>query len=174
MDNTELKSELLAVTSLAAGYCSLLENARSMERADFLAELLADLPKLYASFLQLDVQDGNEPLDYEYFPEYVDEVFYDSVRRNVETLLGPDDIFLETFEEDMKYSDTPIAASISECLADIFQPLYNFISVVKESEGEQSLAAYRDCREAFASYWAQTLCNVLRALNHLYFNPTEQ
>lgn len=68
MDNTELKSELLAVTSLAAGYCSLLENARSMERADFLAELLADLPKLYASFLQLDVQDGNEPLDYEYFP----------------------------------------------------------------------------------------------------------
>lgn len=101
-------------------------------------------------------------------------MFYDSVRRNVETLLGPDDIFLETFEEDMKYSDTPIAASISECLADIFQPLYNFISVVKESEGEQSLAAYRDCREAFASYWAQTLCNVLRALNHLYFNPTEQ
>lgn len=174
MDNTELKSELLAVTSLAAGYCSLLENARSMERADFIAELLADLPKLYSSFLQLDVNEDSGALDYEYFPEYVDEVFYDSVRRNVETLLGPDDIFLETFEEDMKYSDTPIAASISECLADIFQPLYNFISIVKESEGEQSVAAYRDCREAFASYWAQTLCNVMRALNHLYFNPTEQ
>lgn len=174
MDNREFKSDLLAVTSLAAGYCSLLENARTMERADFIAELLSSLPRIYTSFMQLRVPEEDILPDYEYFPEYVDEVFYDSVRRNTETLLGPDDIFLETFEEDMKYSDTPIAASISECLADIFQPLYNFICVVKESEGEQSVAAYRECREAFSSYWAQTLCNVMRPLNHLYFNHPEE
>ncbi|MDE5842971.1 MAG: DUF5063 domain-containing protein, partial [Muribaculaceae bacterium] len=30
--------------------------------------------------------------------------------------------------------------------------------------------AYRECKENFAAYWSQTLCNVLRALNHLFYN----
>ena len=85
-------------------------------------------------------------------------------------MLGPDDVYLETFEEDMKYSDTPIAASVSESLADIFQPLYNFISVVRDSEGENLETAYKECRDNFVGYWGQTLCNVMRALNNIYFN----
>lgn len=119
---------------------------------------------------------GSVPLEEEadedaaYYASYVDEDYYNSVRRHVEQLLGPDDVFLETFEEDMKYSDTPIAASVSECLADIFQSLYNFISVVKDTDGEQLEAAYRHAREEFVAYWSQTLCNVLRALNHIYYN----
>ncbi len=83
--------------------------------------------------------------------------------------MGEDDVFLETFEEDMKYSDTPVAASISESLADIFQPLYNFISVVKDSEGDNAAGAFRECKENFESYWSQTLCNVMRALNNIRY-----
>lgn len=105
-----------------------------------------------------------------YYGSYIDEDYYNSVRRHMGQLLGPDDVFLETFEEDMKYSDTPIAASVAECLADIFQPLYNFISIVKDTEGEQLEGAYRHAHEEFAAYWSQTLCNVLRALNHIYYN----
>ena len=108
--------------------------------------------------------------DRKYYPSYIDEDYYESVRRHIEALLGPDDVFLETFEEDMKYSDTPIAASISECLADIFQPLYNFISIVKDTDGDELEGAYRECKENFVAYWSQTLCNVLRALNHVYYN----
>lgn len=170
MDNTITRSDLLRVTKLAAEYCALLENSRNIERDEFLAGVPALLAEIYHSFFTLEPREEAGLDFYESLPEYVDEVFYDSVRRNVEMLLGPDDVFLETFEEDMKYSDTPIAASISECLADIFQPLYNFISVVKESEGEHSMEAYRECRENFVSYWSQTLCNVLRALNHLRFS----
>ena len=88
--------------------------------------------------------------------------------------MGPDDIFLETFEEDMKYSETPIAASISESLADLFQPLYNFISVVKDSEGDKLVEAYINCKEDFISYWSQTLCNVLRALNNVRYSSSAE
>lgn len=167
MQNDTLQNRLIGITALASEYCSLLENAREIERDDFIAEVLGTLARIYYEFSDLTVEDTG--LDFEYFPSYVDEDFYESVRLKVESLMGPDDIFLETFEEDMKYSDTPISASISECLADIFQPLYNFISIVKESDGEQIEGAYRECRENFAAYWAQTLCNVMRALNHLRF-----
>ncbi len=86
--------------------------------------------------------------------------------------MGPDDVFLETFEEDMKYSDTPIGSSVAECLADIFQPLCNYISVVRDSDGESAPAAFRECRENFEGYWSQTLCNVVRALNHIRYSPS--
>lgn len=170
MNDHELQSQLLTVTALASDYCAALENARQSEKADFITEILGYLPRLYWHFSDLAVEDADTGLDFGYYPTYVDEDFYDSIRRNVETVLGEDDVYLETFEEDMKYSDTPIAASISESLADIFQPLYNFLSVVKESEGEQSVGAYRECRENFEAYWSQTLCNVMRALNYLKYN----
>mgnify|MGYP000766164903 CR=1 FL=1 len=171
METDQLRHRLLAVTALASDYCAALENAREMERREFVMAMLDFLPRIYWEFSSINVDEADDSAEYEYFPSYVDEDFYESVRRNAEMLLGPDDTFLETFEEDMKYSETPIAASVSESLADIFQPLYNFISVVRESEGESAGAAFRECKENFESYWAQTLCNVMRPLNNIRYSP---
>lgn len=165
----ETKEKLIAVTALCADYCRTLEGCRDLEPDELVDRMLNLLPRLYLAFTDVKADDYVALQEEEYFESYVDEVFYDSIRRNVEMLMGPDDTFLETFEENMKYSDTPVAASVSECLADIFQPLYNFISVVKDTEGERMEAAYIECRENFESYWAQTLCNVMRALNHLKY-----
>ena len=167
----DLKNRLLEITSICADYCRTLENCREMEKDEFVDSILDILPRLYLQFNDL-TPDQCVLLNEEngFFSSYVDEEYYESIRRNVEILLGPSDTFLETFEEDMKYSDTPIAASISECLADIFQALFNFISIVKDSEGESAVEAYVECWENFAGYWSQTLCNVLRALNHLKYS----
>lgn len=172
MSDESIKSRLLSTTALASKYCMTLENAREMEKDEFVREMLSLLPAIYLDFSSIDVEELPEQSEFEYFASYVDEDFYESVRRNVETLMGPDDVFLETFEEDMKYSDTPIGASVAECLADIFQPLYNFISVVRDSDGESASGAFRECRENFEGYWSQTLCNVMRALNHIRYSPS--
>lgn len=167
----DIKNKLLEITSLAADYCRVLESCREMEQEEFIDSMLSLLPRLYLEFN--DLRPGNiaslNP-ENEYFSSYVDEDYYESIRRNIEMLIGPADTYLETFEEDMKYSDTPIAASISENLADIFQPLFNFISIVKDSDGEAAEEAYLDCWDNFAGYWSQTLCNVLRALNKLKYS----
>ena len=170
MEQLDLKKQLIGVTALSAEYCHVLEVCCDMEPTEFIIRMLNLLPRLYLAFTEVNpVEDILKPGEEEYFESYVDEDFYDSIRRNVESLLGPEDTFLETFEENMKYSDTPIAASISESLADIHQSLFNFISIVKDTDGEKMEAAYRECHENFESYWAQTLCNVLRALNSLKY-----
>lgn len=169
MDESALNRKMLNITAYASQYCEAVENAREMEKDEFVVRMTELLPQIYGEFAGLSPEDVGV-LDYGYYQTYVDEQWYDTIRRNVEIVLGPDDVFLETFEEDMKYSDTPIAASIAESLADIFQALYNFIMVVKETDGQELAGAYVECRENFASYWSQTLCNVLRALNHLRFN----
>ncbi len=171
---TEKRHRMLAITALAARYCVTVENSAETEPKEFIAEMLRLLPRIYIEFNDLDPREDRNLLDEEedrpYYGSYVDEDYYENIRRHIETLLGPDDTFLETFEEDMKYSETPIAASISESLADIFQPLYNFISIVKESDGDELEGAYEECHEDFIAYWSQTLCNVLRPLNNLYYN----
>ena len=43
--------------------------------------------------------------------------------------MAEEDIYLEVFLEDMKYSDTPISASVSENLADLYQEFFNLIDV---------------------------------------------
>lgn len=167
MEKNELTARLMDITARAAKYCATVENAVEYGKKEFIIDIIDLLPRIYLDFSDADLNIGEND---EYFSTYVDEDYYESVRRKMETLLGEDDVFLETFEEDMKYSDTPVAASISESLADIFQPLYNFISIVKATEGDSIVGAYGECRENFESYWSQTLCNVMRALNNLRYS----
>mgnify|MGYP002946583568 FL=1 len=166
--STVLNNNSLAFIGLCNEYCQTLESARETECDDFIAAMLRLLPRIYitASDLKIDDLGLEEP----YIDGRLDEDYYDSIRRSIENLLGPDDTYLEVFEEDMKYSDTPIAASVSEGLADIFQVLYNFLEAIKDVPNElidQALIAVKD---DFQSYWSRILCNVMRALNHIRYN----
>jgi hypothetical protein len=168
MTEQDSKARLWETVAAATRFCLALENARESEKSEFVAEMLGCLPRLYILFSETE-EGTPENDDLSFMASYVDEDYYESIRRSTEALLGPDDTFLETFEEDMKFSDTPIAASVSECLADIFQDLYNFVANVKESEGESLIGAFRECQENFVAYWSRTLCNVMRPLNQIRY-----
>lgn len=165
---------MLAFASLAGKYCDALQRTPRTEKDVFVGEMLRLLPSIYASISSIGMDELPYDVTEEYYSTYVEEQDYEAVRRSAEALLGEDDIFLETFEEDMKYSETPIAASISEGLADIFQDLYNFSARVRDSEGEALGGALRECKENFEAYWGQTLCNVMRALHNIRYSGRAQ
>lgn len=165
---TSLNTNAIAFIGLCNEYCVAIEHAGETEAEEFIDNMLRLLPRIYiaASDLRDDLDDYGDA----YIDNALDEDYYDSVRRGMESLLGADDTYLEVFEEDMKYSDTPVAASISESLADIFQVLFNFISTIREATDETVRVAINSVRDDFRSYWSATLCNVLRALNQLKIN----
>lgn len=171
MESAILNTNSLAFIALCNEYCAVVEDVRESDKDDFVQSMLRLLPRLYISATDLKV----EALDEEdaYLEPILDEDYYESVRCGIENLMGPEDIFLEVFEEDMKYSDTPIAASISESLADIFQVLYNFVGMVKEAPEHLIPLALVAVRDEFQGYWSRILCNVLRALNQLRYNSAE-
>ena len=166
------KTRLLEIVSLAKGYCELCEISPEFDKEEFVDRALDLLPRIYWNFF--DLQAGVSLGESHYFSDYVDESLYGQVQQSIASLMGEADTFLETFEEDMKYSETPISASISECMADIYQPLFNFVSIVHDSEGSQMEEAYISCKEDFENYWSQTLCNVLKALNNVKYNFTHE
>lgn len=163
--DTTLSSNTIAFIGLANEYCTALENCREAERADFISTMLKMLPRLY--IMATDLIPGAFP-DEGYLADALEEDHYEAVRAAVEQLIGEDDVYLEVFEEDMKFSDTPVSASISEGLADLFQVLYNFIATVRDDATDATITlAVESVREDFRSFWSQTLCNTLRALNSI-------
>ncbi len=165
MDNIS-KNSILFI-GLANEYCNFLEQLEDVSEDEFVSKMLKLLPRIYISATDLSFPFVEESI---YIEPHLEEPYYDSIRRSIELVMGEDDTFLEVFEEDMKFSDTPIAASISELLSDIFQDLYNFIHSVKDAPQSHINDFLYVCKENFDMYWGQTLCNVLRALHSVKYH----
>ncbi|MDE7346204.1 MAG: DUF5063 domain-containing protein [Muribaculaceae bacterium] len=161
-----IRTRLINLVALSADYCGTVENCREVELKDLVERLLGLLSRIYYEFHDIDGGDNDSLDDWGIgVSAHLDEEQYENVRIQLAATFGEEDTYLETFEKDMKYSDTPIATTISENLADIYQPLYDFVVEVRESDGENLEEAYRACKDGFREYWSQTLCNVMRALN---------
>lgn len=166
MATNRLSNNQLSVIALANEYCQALELADSVEPKEFIDRMVRLLPRIYISVTDLHSEAYSEP-EYALDAVHLDEAYYNRIRNNIAALLGEDDTYLETFHEDMKYSDTPIAASISESLADLFQVMFDFVEDVKNSEFDQQQEYLSQLRDDFSTFWGQILCNVMRPLNEL-------
>lgn len=168
----ELSPNSLAFIALCNEFCHTVEDLARTSREDFIASMVRLLPRIYISASDLKptpLIDDEEP----YLESYLDEEYYETLRQQVEALLGADDVYLEVFEEDMKYSDTPIGMSVAEGICDIFQVLYNFIVMVKDAPSDMINSALVAVKVEFREYWSQRVCNIMRPLNHLYYSSTD-
>lgn len=158
---------VIEFATVAAETCLFLERARENSKPDFIAKGIKILPLLYLKTILLDdINDESEG----FLERFVSEDDYLYIKNQVEQILGADDSFLEVFHPDMPYSDTPIAAFISENLADIYQELKDFLTNFQIGEAEIMTSALIACVETFAEHWGQKLLNVLRALHSLRFS----
>jgi hypothetical protein len=149
---------------LATSICIYLEEMECPLKSEFIDRILCDLPVLYTKARQIPTKTAL--LDGE--PErFVSEFEYNIIREKVEAIFGSDDTYLEVFVEDMRYSDEPITAFISENIADIYQELSDLArnwSIDDETVQHDALVA---CLEGFTLHWGQKLLNVLRPLHVL-------
>lgn len=164
--------DVMELVTVAVEYCAFLEQAEGKTRMSFVDTLMKLLPLLY---LKAALLPKYEILDGEYLPEdYVSEDNYNIVRANINIIMGEKDDYLDVFMEDMKYSESPILATVSENLADIYQELKNFAlnykNAINDSQMMDALAAVK---EEFQFSWGQKLVNVQRALHEVRYSEEE-
>lgn len=157
--------------TVSVQYCGYLENLEDDEIADVTDKMTKILALLY---LKAAVLPDTELLDEENSLEvFVTEAHYSYVSSKLCAIFKEKDDYLEVFLDDMKYSDTPILANISEDLTDIYQDLKNFLHIYELGIEENMHDALYICTENFKAYWGQKLVNVLRALHSLKYNSRE-
>lgn len=165
-----LAPNTLAFMALSNEYCHALETVAEKSPDEFVVLMTRLLPRIYMTAADLTrsavaLGDDDACID-----RVLDENHYEAVRASVSAAMGGEDVYLEVFEEDMKYSDTPVTASLSEGLTDIFQVLYDFLETVRDAPDEIIDAAVMAVKEDFEAYWSAKLCNVMRPLNALRYS----
>jgi hypothetical protein len=166
-DHIVYSKKVIEFVTVAAETCLFLEHADEFTKTDFIQKSVKILPLLYLNASLLEIPD---PV-FEEIPErFVNEEDYQYVRGLVEQLLGNDDSYLEVFHPDMALSDTPIAAFVSENMADIYQELKDFAANYQLGDIDIMNDALVACLEAFGEHWGQKLLNALRALHALRFS----
>ena len=158
----------LDFVTVSVEFCSFLEKMEVTSRTEWCEIMLRILPLLYvkASLLPpvVDLED-------ELAEVFVSHEDYMLIANQVASVLGEEDVYLDVFVEDMKYSDRPVSSFVSEDIADIYQDIRNFVSVYQLGLEETMINALKVISENFRLYWGQKLLNVLRPLHTLVYKP---
>lgn len=158
--------------TVAVQYCRFVESFEDTSTEELTDKFTKLLPLLYLKVSlvpQMEMVDEDDEVE-----TSVTEDDYNFVLSRMFQVFGKEDMYLEVFVEDMKYSETPIAQSISENLADIYQDLKNCITIYERGITENMNDALYVCVENFKTYWGHKLVNALRALHSIkYCEPAD-
>lgn len=166
-ENIVYSPAVIEFVAVCVEFCALLEKEETLARNTWTDKMLKMLPLMY---LKASLLPETEIKNQDSSPEtFVKEEDYVRVAAAVTEIMGDENVYLDVFVEDMKYSERPISAFVSENIADIYQDVRNFVSVYQYGLSEQMNDALCICTHNFRTYWGQQLLNVLRPLHKLHY-----
>ncbi|MFA8436537.1 MAG: DUF5063 domain-containing protein [Marinifilaceae bacterium] len=155
---------VIEFVTVANEFCATLEACEKSTRKDFIEKAQKMLPLLYLKGTLLpEVENELEDT----IEKFVTEADWEFIRTQVQRKLGPVDEYLEVFQEEMRESDSPIVASISENFADIYQDLKDFLTSYRIGTLEIMNDALWELKGSFDRYWGQLAVNALRAVHNV-------
>ena len=161
---------VLEFVTVGIEYCAFLEKSEGRSREDFMDTMLKLLPLLYVK-AQLLPEVGS---DGSWLPNgKVTENDYNFIRRITYDTLGDDDQYLDVLYEANLEGDDSRWKAVSEHLADIYQPVRNFLATYQDGVEECMVDALWDVRENFELYWGQALVDAMKRLHHLKYSNRE-
>ncbi len=156
--------DTLEFATVAASFCQTLEHASEMEAADFVERMLRMAPLVYLKARLLPVLD--EEAD-EAPSERVTEQDYNYVLMGVRGLLGEHDEYMQVANPDELATEETVWQSVSEQLADVYQPVRNFLAVYEDAAEWQMQAALVALEHSFAEYWGGELLDAMGRMHRL-------
>lgn len=153
---------VLEFVTVAIEYCAYLEQSQGRDRKEFLDTMLKLLPLLYVKAQLLPEVDSTG----DFLPQgKVTEDDYNFIRRTVYDLLPDDDQYLDvSYDRDMETDETQWQ-SVSEHLADIYQPVRNFLAVYQDGVEDCMTDALWALRDQFELYWGEAAVGALKRLH---------
>lgn len=162
--------DVLEFVTVGIEFCAFLEKSQGRPRTDFLDTMLKLLPLLYLKAQMLPRVDTEG----DFLPRgKVTEDDYNYIRRIVYDLLEDDDQYLDFAYEYERETDEAHWRSISEHLADIYQPLRNFLAVYQDGIEDCMRDALWAVGDSFELYWGQAVVDALKRLHRLKYKTPE-
>jgi hypothetical protein len=153
--NPLYSATVIEFVAAANEFCKYADRAGDLKGKELLSILQRILPFIYLK------------------ASFVTEDDWSRVNATFRNRFGSADDYLEVFDDRMKDSDSPITATISENMADIYQDLKDFIILYQTGTEEVMNDALWECRLSFENQWGQKLVNSLRAIHSALYSGEE-
>lgn len=161
---------VLEFTAAANEFCKYAERASEISGSELLKILQRLLPFLY---IKASLLPSLEPFFEDSNAKAVRESDWSAIRDVLKEKFGSADAYLEAYDARMKEADGPVAGSIAEDMADIYQDLKNFLVNYRTGTNEIMNDAIWECRMNFENYWGQRLTDSLRAIHRFVYSGEE-
>jgi hypothetical protein len=171
MQDIPYNKSVIDFITVAVEFCAFLEKEEVQSRSEWIDSMLKILPLMY---LKASLLPETSAINDEDPPTFVKENDYLRVANRVSEIMSDEDTYLDVFVEDMKYSDTPVSAFVSENVADIYQDVRNLVSIYQYELTEQMNDALHACITNFREYWGQKLVNSLRPLHAMKYSESDE
>lgn len=149
---------------MAVSFCQLMEQASAQDVSAFVDRMLKLAPLLY---LKAQLLPGVEADEDERVEGQVTQADYDYVLTGVHMLLGEQNEYLGVADASDLCTEETRWCSLAEQLADVYQPVRNFLAVYQDASEEQMTAALAQVQEDFRDYWGQQLADALCQLHRV-------
>lgn len=158
--------EVIEFVAVAKEYCDFVETVPQMNVKDVMQRLQKFIPLIY---LKGSLLPGCEADEAGLTEDTVTEDQYNYLYSELHRLFGEYDEYLEVFDENMQYSETPVVHSISEKVCDIYQDLKNFIGSFRCGIPDVIGEALWELNNNFELYWGKACASVLRAVHNAVY-----
>lgn len=159
-------SPVVEFVTVGAEYCAFLEQSEGRDKQEFIDKLLKLLPLLYVKASLLPKVEGNEFFGVETF---VTEADYDWLRAVLTTVMGEDDAFEDLIYDEQMQTDDTRWKSVAEELADIYQPVRDFVETFRMGVEDNIAEALWALNDSFELSWGTNLVDVLRRLHRIKY-----
>ena len=148
---------------LASSYCSLIEHHAEYSTEDFVTRVREILPLLYHRALTLpELETTDQDIDREISHDEWSDMFASLQRK-----LGINDLYWEIYDPLKTDHDDPVAASLSDDLADIWRDLKDGLSHWADCSDTMRQQIIWNWHFSFHSHWSDHVVDALRAINWL-------
>lgn len=160
--------DVVEFVTVASEYCGFVEKATNFSPKTFIDKTLKLLPLLYLKTRLLpDFENVFDAVN----EKFVSEADWRLIQENVAQALSTHDSFFELETPVMQESDGSTSLSISECFADIFQDLKNFLMIYQIGTPESMNDALWECKLNFETIWGPRLLLIIKELHLVFYNP---
>jgi len=174
LHNYVYSSEMVEFVTAANAYCQFIDQLKGQEGKAFIAEAMACLSGVYASFVKLGT---TEPLSESPGEPTVSEQEWATIYQRILMNLGAHNDYLRLADENEFDRSELVTHTISEDAADVYQELRDFTTIYSRGLEELMNDAAWELGERFAEHWGRKLLRSLLALHDLFvsgIDPTEK
>lgn len=158
------QQKTLELLTICAEYCAFVEKEEHESVAHFIDKSHKILTLLY---LKTSMTQSSS-IDEGYCEHFVGEDDWEFIKQNVQKILGQFDNMVSVHEPDAPENEL-IDLPISECFADVYQDIRNFIEQYKDAtEQTRELALYELCFN-FKLYWGSRILAVINEFHNLLY-----